>query len=96
LYAFRKGPWKAHFITRGAYGRGTPRVVHDVPELYHLGSDPGERWNVAANHPEVVKELTALAEAHRKSVAPGEPLIERLLKPAAAILPLPAARPAVH
>ena len=96
LYAFRKGPWKAHFITRGVYGRGTPRVVHDVPELYHLGSDPGERWNVAANHPEVVKELTALAEAHRKSVAPGEPLIERLLKPAGAMLALPAARPAVH
>jgi arylsulfatase A len=83
LYAFRKGPWKAHFITRGVYGRGTPRVVHDVPELYHLGNDPGERWNVAANHPDVVTELTALAEAHRKKVTLGEPLIERVIKPAA-------------
>ena len=79
LYAFRKGPWKAHFITRGVYGRGSPRVVHDVPELYHLGNDPGERWNVAADHPEVVRELTALADAHRSKVRPGEPLIDRQL-----------------
>lgn len=80
LFAFRKGPWKAHFITRGVYGRGTPRVVHDVPELYHLGNDVGERWNVADKNPDVVRELTALAEAHRKGVTPGEPLIERIAK----------------
>ena len=79
LFAFRKGPWKAHFITRGVYGRGPGRVVHDVPELYHLGTDPGERWNVAAANPEVIRELTALAEAHRASVTLGEPLVERLL-----------------
>jgi len=79
LYAIRKGPWKAHFITRGAYNRGPARVVHDVPELYHLGNDPGERWNVATNNPDVLSELRALAEAHRKSVRPGEPLIERRL-----------------
>ena len=79
LYAFRKGPWKAHFITRGVYSRGSDRVVHQVPELYHLGNDPGERWNVAASNPDVVRELTALAEAHRSSVRLGEPLIERRL-----------------
>ncbi len=79
LYAIRKGPWKAHFITRGAYNRGTPRVIHNPPELYHLGNDPGERWNVAAAHPSVVQELTALADAHRKAVPFGEPLIERRL-----------------
>jgi arylsulfatase A-like enzyme len=75
LYAFRKGPWKAHFITRGVYSRGSPRVVHDVPELYHLGNDPGERWNVAADNPAVITELTAAADAHEKGVKLAEPLI---------------------
>jgi arylsulfatase A len=79
LYAFRKGPWKAHFITRGVYGRGSARAMHDVPELYHLGHDPGERWNVAAKFPDVVRDLSAAAEAHRRGVTPGEPLLERQL-----------------
>jgi arylsulfatase A-like enzyme len=79
LFAFRKGPWKAHFITRGVYGRGPGRVVHEVPELYHLGNDPGERWNVAAANPDIIRELTALAEAHRAGVTLGEPLVERLI-----------------
>jgi hypothetical protein len=48
-----------------------------VPELYHLGNDPGERWNVAAANPDVLRELTTLADAHRKNVTFGEPLIDR-------------------
>ncbi len=79
LYAFRKGPWKAHFVTRGVYNRGPARVRHDVPELYHLPSDPGERWNVAAANPEVVRELTEMAAAHRAGIRMGEPLVERRL-----------------
>jgi len=75
LYAFRKGPWKAHFITRGAYGRGAPREPHDAPELYHLGIDPGERVDVAAEHPDVVRELTTLAEAHRRAMVMAPPLL---------------------
>jgi arylsulfatase A-like enzyme len=79
LYAFRKGPWKAHFFTRGVYGRGPARVAHEVPELYNLGSDTGERWNVAEANPDVVRELTALAAAHRAGIRMAEPLVERRL-----------------
>lgn len=75
LYALRHGPWKAHFITRGVYGRGGDRVHHRPPELYHLGSDPGERWNVAAQHPGVVDELTAQAAELQRRTPPAEPLI---------------------
>ena len=77
LMAFRQGPWKAHFITRGVYARGGDRVVHDPPELYHLGIDPGEKFNVAAEHPDVVRDLVAAANAHRAGVTIAEPLIER-------------------
>jgi uncharacterized sulfatase len=89
LYAFRKGPWKAHFITRGAYGRGPARVVHEVPELYHLGNDPGERWNVAAANRDVLREVTALQRLTARTLRPAShsstgasPLVSAACRPA--------------
>lgn len=69
LMAIRKGPWKAHFITKPAYGR-EPFKEHDPPVLYHLEHDPSEKYDVAKDHPEVIKELKAAAEKHRKTVKP--------------------------
>ncbi len=72
LFAVRVGPWKAHFITQGCYGIGPKRVEHDTPELYHLEHDPSEKYNVAADHPEVIQQLVAIAQEHRASVEPIE------------------------
>ena len=75
LYAVRKGPWKAHFFTRAGYGQ--PKAeAHDPPLLYHLGHDPGEQYDVAAKHPEVVTELRKLAEEHKAVMKPGKPQLE--------------------
>ncbi len=76
LYAIRKGPYKAHFITQGAYGQGPERTQHDPPLLFHLGEDPGERFDIAAQHPEVVEDLLREAEAHRRRLEPGPPLFD--------------------
>ena len=70
LFAVRVGPWKAHFITQGFMGLGGRRGEHPIPQLYHLGYDPSEKYNIAANHPDVVKRLAAVAEEHRKSIKP--------------------------
>ena len=48
LYAVRKGPYKAHFITQSGYGDDKP-VEHDPPLLYHLASDPSEKYDLAKN-----------------------------------------------
>ncbi|WP_417392961.1 sulfatase [Gimesia sp.] len=69
LMAIRKGPWKAHFITKPAYGR-EPFQEHDPPVLYHLEHDPSEKYDVAKDHPDVIKTLKAAAEQHRKTVKP--------------------------
>lgn len=79
LRAIRKGNYKAHFITSGAYGEGEPRAVHMPPLLFDLAQDPGERFNVAAAHPDIVADLIKEAEAHRRTVAPTEPLFDRLI-----------------
>src|SRR5690606_27481903 len=70
LYAVRKGPWKAHFVTRSAYGPDKP-VKHDPPLLYHLGRDPGEQLDLSKNYPRPIEEIMKIAEEHRAGMKPG-------------------------
>jgi uncharacterized sulfatase len=79
LRAIRKGRYKAHFITSGAYSAGEPRTVHEPPLLFDLAEDPGERYDVAAAHPDVVADLLEEAAAHRRTVASAKPLFDELL-----------------
>jgi arylsulfatase A-like enzyme len=76
LYAVRKGPWKAHFFTKAAYG-DPKETAHDPPLLYHLGIDPGEKWDVAAKNPDVVADLRKLFDATLAAVKPGENQLEK-------------------
>jgi arylsulfatase A-like enzyme len=89
LYAFRRGAWKVHLVTEGAYGRPPERTEHDPAILYHLGEDPGERFDLAALHPEVVAELQAEARAHRDAIEPAPPLFDRRLRALAGTAPAP-------
>jgi arylsulfatase A len=73
LQAVRSGPWKLHFPH--SYPRPDPAGGAAKPgkyatkeidlELFNLERDIGETTNVAAQHPEVLKRLQALADAGR-------------------------------
>ena len=78
LYALRKGWWKAHWKTRSGYGPDETET-HEPPALYHLGLDPGEQFDVAKDHPEVIAELEREAERHRATLAPVETNLDALL-----------------
>jgi arylsulfatase A-like enzyme len=80
LRAVRKGPYKAHFITSGAYGDGEARTEHNPPLLFNLAEDPGERHDIAAVHPDVLADLAWEVTTHRKTVMPTRPLFDELLK----------------
>ena len=75
LHAARLGPWKAHFITHSGYGKDQP-VLHDPPLLFHLGEDPGERWDRAGEHPAVVARIREAVEAHRVPLHPAPTQLE--------------------
>ena len=79
LRAIRKGNYKAHFVTSGAYGEGQPRTEHNPPLLFDLSIDPGERFNIAAEHPDVVADLIQTARAHRSAIVATRPLFDELL-----------------
>jgi arylsulfatase A-like enzyme len=69
IFAVRKGPYKAHFVTRSGYGPDEA-VEHDPPLLYHLEHDPSEKYNVAEQHPEVIQDILNTVEEHKKTVQP--------------------------
>jgi arylsulfatase A len=75
LAACRLGEWKAHFLTQTGYGQPDPEL-HDPPLLYHLGLDPSEDRNVAAEHPEVIEKIRAAVKEHQSGLVPGEPQLQ--------------------
>lgn len=80
LYAVRKGPYKAHFITHSGY-RGDKPVTHNPPVLYHLEHDPSEKYDVAKNHPDVIADIMKEVAKHRANLTPGEDqLVKRIQK----------------
>lgn len=63
--AVRRGDWKLiPFLGSGGFTK--PRKIKPGPDdpkgqLYNLADDPGEKRNVYADHPQIVKQLTDLA-----------------------------------
>ncbi len=76
LFAFRQGQFKVHFVTQGRYGLPPERTDHDPPLLFDLSVDVGERYDIAAERPEVLEEMLAAVEAHRAQMTAGEPLFD--------------------
>jgi len=78
LQAVRSGPWKLHFPhsyrTLGGRkgGTGGKPVRYERGKtglaLFNLEKDIGEKNNIAADHPQVVKRLKALAEKAREDL----------------------------
>jgi len=68
LDAVRSGKWKLFVGRVDRPPEGGKRRRMAVEELYDLESDVGETRNVFAEHPEVVEELTKIAEAARRDI----------------------------
>jgi len=68
LRAVRQGSWKAHYVTRSGYGND--RKEHDPALLFDLDVDPGERYDVAKDHPAIVERISAVASEHRGAAEP--------------------------
>ncbi len=53
---------------------GQPKPeLHGPLLLFHLGRDPSEKRDVAAEHPEVMARIQAALKAYQAAMAPGRP-----------------------
>ena len=71
-FAVRSGMYKAHFKTKTSYVGQKKAEVHDPPLLYHLGHDPGEQYDIASQHPDVIDAIRKLKADHEAGVEPAE------------------------
>jgi arylsulfatase A-like enzyme len=78
LYAVRRGPWKAHFITQAGY-RDKPHP-HDPPLLFHLDRDPSEQYDVAKQNAKALADIQAEVERHKAGLEPPKSQLEIPLK----------------
>ncbi len=85
LQALRSGDWKLMLPHTSRTVGNQPKATGGIPvkysalpvglELYNLRSDPGETRNVAAEHPQILTRLLALAEDARQDL--GDSLTKR-------------------
>ena len=76
LTGVRYRAFKLHLAVAAGSGAGgaapIPAPANPTWELYNLDEDPSEKFNLAEKRPEIVRELTAMMEAHQKTVEPFE------------------------
>ena len=90
VYAVRKGDYKAHFIIQNEYGSQTAHPITnpmieiartptmlDQPLLYNVSLDPGEKYNIAEEHPEIVADIKKELENHLATLEPVENQLEK-------------------
>jgi len=68
IYAVRRGPFKAHFITQPAYEVDPERTYHDPPLLYNLNHDPSEQYDIAGEHPDIIADIVREVDRHKANL----------------------------
>ncbi|MES2694958.1 MAG: sulfatase, partial [Verrucomicrobiota bacterium] len=72
LAAVRLGNFKLHFFTQNGYGQPKPDL-HEPPLLFDLARDPGEKFNLATENPQVIAQIQAAIATHREKLVIGKP-----------------------
>ncbi len=77
IWAVRRGPWKLHrkTVNPGSTAKwgDWPVTEHKPPLLFNVDADPGEKFNAAADHPEIVGALSSLIDEREAQIQPGPP-----------------------
>ncbi|MCC5937090.1 MAG: sulfatase [Lunatimonas sp.] len=76
LFGARKGSYKAHYYQNNPRGYPERMEVLEQAKLYQVQHDPGEQYDLAAMHPEVLEEIAEMVEQHRSNMVPAPTNLE--------------------
>jgi len=80
IFAARKGPFKLHYYENNP--EGYPERIRPLAKfkLFNLYLDPGEQYDLADDHPEIIAEISDLVESHKANVEIAETLLEKRIE----------------
>lgn len=68
LFAARKGAYKLYFLKNNPVGYPEKIEKLDTYQLFNLSHDPSERYDIAAAHPDVIREIEDMVRRHLATV----------------------------
>jgi arylsulfatase A len=77
LFAARKGAYKLVYYSNNPQGYPQKLEKLATPLLYNVEHDPSELYDIAANNPEVIKEIEAMVREHTKNTPPAKSHLEK-------------------
>ena len=81
IFAARKGNYKLYFYRNNPLGYPEKIEKIDAPELYNLDHDPSERYNIAASHPDRIKEIQDVVARHQSTIEIADTQLDKRLAP---------------
>ncbi len=77
IYAARLNSFKAHFITETCYQKDNNKMTLEQPLLYQIENDPGEHYNHAKDHPDIVLAIENLVSKHQETLEISESELDK-------------------
>ncbi|GAA4421017.1 sulfatase [Nibrella viscosa] len=77
LFAARKGAYKLYYYSNNPLGYPAKVEKLEKAQLFNLQHDPSEKYNVADQHPEVIREIEDMVKKHMANLTPMPSLMEK-------------------
>ncbi len=77
LFAARKGAYKLYYYKNNPQGYPEKLEKLEKLQLFNLQHDPSERFDLADQYPDVVKNIEELAKQHIKNASPAQSHLEK-------------------
>lgn len=77
IFAARKGDYKLYFYANNPLGYPERMQKLDSLRLFNIQHDPSEKYDVARQHPDIIREIISLVEQHSSTVEPVSSQLEK-------------------